>query len=154
MGPSLESNGMVLSRYYTAPLALASMGPSLESNGMQFVSVNSNRKLPASMGPSLESNGMFALRHVVDRQSLASMGPSLESNGMARLIAARSSFESCFNGAVARKQRNGFQRCPPTRNRRRFNGAVARKQRNATEPEYHHGPWYSLQWGRRSKATE
>ena len=156
------------------------MGPSLESNGMADARGHGERADWASMGPSLESNGMYTAQGKTTRSKRSFNGAVARKQRNGRLcldLVADDRWR--FNGAVARKQRNVPGIPPQAPPETRFNGAVARKQRNvgigevfgASEIAASMGPSLesngmpeprtrdcgesgSLQWGRRSKATE
>ena len=130
MGPSLESNGMNFARLVRGHVRAASMGPSLESNGMTVNEREAKLALSLQWGRRSKATECRDQTLKLHANVAASMGPSLESNGMQK-AALRVHLQ-----------------------RRSFNGAVARKQRNGTAPTNARAALSGLQWGRRSKATE
>ena len=82
------------------------------------------------MGPSLESNGMMGLPTFPTPPERLQWGRRSKATEWLRMSPRPTLTTYCFNGAVARKQRNACGRGRRSTAPRRFNGAVARKQRN------------------------
>ena len=113
--PTIRFNGAVARKQRNGPSGAEHRHGTLRFNGAvarkqrnaELAEFDEEQFL-ASMGPSLESNGMLDKElHPVGVLRLASMGPSLESNGMFGAAGAVLATLVGFNGAVARKQRNG-----------------------------------------------
>ena len=82
------------------------MGPSLESNGMVIIEIESTEPTRLQWGRRSKATEWSDTEARKLGDAIASMGPSLESNGMRGTAFHMSQHEPGFNGAVARKQRN------------------------------------------------